>query len=152
VHDALPPVGGGPLYSPDETPDLTGTHRARANRTEHAQLRRRAGLFCSHAPHGPHRAGGQCPSADTSHEHPRNLHAASSARHHNARHLQGKRPEVVALYHRFIELAQACGPFTYAVSKSAITLKGTRRGFAGATQGERAPRGTGASQAPPGVH
>jgi hypothetical protein len=57
------------------------------------------------------------------------------------RHLQGKRPEVIALYHRFIELAQACGPFTYAVSKSAITLKGTRRGFAGAILGERALKG-----------
>jgi len=57
------------------------------------------------------------------------------------RHLQGKRPEVIALYHRFIELAQACGPFTYAVSKTAITLKGTRRGFAGAALGERALRG-----------
>ena len=57
------------------------------------------------------------------------------------RHLQGKGPEVIALYHRFIELAQACGPFTYAVSKTAITLKGTRRGFAGATLGERALRG-----------
>lgn len=57
------------------------------------------------------------------------------------RHLQGKRPEVIALYHRFIELAQACGPFTCAVSKSAITLKGTRRGFAGAILGKRALRG-----------
>ncbi|HEY7882068.1 MAG TPA: hypothetical protein VID31_14540 [Streptosporangiaceae bacterium] len=27
----------------------------------------------------------------------------------------------MALYHRFIELVQACGPFTCAVSKSAIT-------------------------------
>lgn len=57
------------------------------------------------------------------------------------RHLRDKRPEVTALYHRFIELAQACGPFTYAISKSAITLKGTRRGFAGVTLGERALRG-----------
>jgi hypothetical protein len=57
------------------------------------------------------------------------------------RHLAGKRPEVIALYHQFIELAQACGPFTYAVSKSAITLKGTRRGFAGAIPGEQALRG-----------
>ena len=55
--------------------------------------------------------------------------------------LQGKRPEVIALYHRFIDLVQACGPFTYAVSKSAITLKGTRRGFARAVPGERALRG-----------
>ena len=57
------------------------------------------------------------------------------------RHLQGKPPEVIALYHRFIELAQACGPFSYAVAKTAITLKGTRRGFAGAVLGERALRG-----------
>lgn len=57
------------------------------------------------------------------------------------RHLLGKPPEVVALYRRFIELARACGPFTYAVSKSAITLKGTRRGFAGARLGNRALSG-----------
>jgi hypothetical protein len=57
------------------------------------------------------------------------------------RHLRGKRPDVIALYHRFIELARACGPFTYAISKSAITLKGTRRGFAGAILGEHALRG-----------
>lgn len=57
------------------------------------------------------------------------------------RHLLGRPPGVVALYQRFIELAQACGPFTYAISKSAITLKGTRRGFAGAIPGERALKG-----------
>jgi len=57
------------------------------------------------------------------------------------RHLLGKPPEVIALYHRFIELAQACGPFTYAVSKSAITLMGTRRGFAGASPGKHALSG-----------
>lgn len=49
------------------------------------------------------------------------------------RHLAGKPDEIVALYRRFIELAEACGPFTYAVAKTAITLKGTRRGFAGAS-------------------
>jgi hypothetical protein len=36
------------------------------------------------------------------------------------RHLVDKPPEVAALYHRFIELAQECGPFTYAVFKTAI--------------------------------
>jgi hypothetical protein len=51
------------------------------------------------------------------------------------RHLVGKPPEVVALYDRFIELAEACGSFTYSVAKSAITLKGERRGFAGASPG-----------------
>lgn len=53
------------------------------------------------------------------------------------RHLEGRPAGVVALYRRFIELAEACGPFTYAVAKTAITLKGTRRGFAGATPGAR---------------
>jgi hypothetical protein len=57
------------------------------------------------------------------------------------RHLLGKPPEVVALYHRFIELAGACGPFAYSVTKTAITLKGARRGFAGARPGERTLRG-----------
>ncbi len=57
------------------------------------------------------------------------------------RHLLGRPPEIIALYHRFIELASACGPFTYSVSKSAITLTGTRRGFAGAKPGNNALRG-----------
>jgi len=47
------------------------------------------------------------------------------------RHLRDKPDEVVHLYRRFIELVEACGPFTYSVAKTAITLKGTRRGFAG---------------------
>ena len=51
------------------------------------------------------------------------------------RHLTGKPAEVVALYERFIALAARCGPFTYAVAKTAITLKGSRRGFAGAAPG-----------------
>ena len=47
-------------------------------------------------------------------------------------HLQDKPDYVVALYHRFIRLAEACGPFDYAVAKTAVSLKGSRRGFAGA--------------------
>jgi hypothetical protein len=47
------------------------------------------------------------------------------------RHLLGKPDEVVAPLHRFIELVEACGPFEYSVTKTAISLKGTRRGFAG---------------------
>jgi Domain of unknown function (DUF5655) len=47
-------------------------------------------------------------------------------------HLRGKPATVVVLYRRFVELVQACGPFEYAVSKTAITFKGRRRGFAGA--------------------
>src|SRR5262245_18347491 len=47
------------------------------------------------------------------------------------RHLESKPKQIVAIYNRFIELAEACGPFGYSVAKTAITLKGTRRGFAG---------------------
>jgi Domain of unknown function (DUF5655) len=47
-------------------------------------------------------------------------------------HLGGKPPGVVALYQRFVELVEACGPVEYSVSKTAITFKGSRRGFAGA--------------------
>ena len=47
-------------------------------------------------------------------------------------HLRDKPPAVVALYRWFVELVQACGPFDYAVSKTGITFKGSRRGFAGA--------------------
>ena len=49
------------------------------------------------------------------------------------RHLSDKPEHVVALYDEFIRLAEACGPFSYSVAKTAITLKGTRRGFAGVT-------------------
>ena len=48
------------------------------------------------------------------------------------RHLAGLPEEIVALYDRLITMAAECGPFSYSVSKSAITLKGSRRGFAGA--------------------
>jgi hypothetical protein len=47
-------------------------------------------------------------------------------------HLRDKPAAVVALYRRLVELVEACGPFDYAVSKTAITFKGRRRGFAGA--------------------
>jgi hypothetical protein len=47
-------------------------------------------------------------------------------------HLRGQPEESVALYGRFVELVSDCGPFTYAVSKTTITFKGSRRGFAGA--------------------
>jgi hypothetical protein len=49
------------------------------------------------------------------------------------RHLHDKPERVVALYNQFIRLAEARGPFSYSVAKSAITLKGSRRGFAGLT-------------------
>lgn len=48
------------------------------------------------------------------------------------RHLEGQPEFAVDLFHRFIRLAEEIGPFRYAVSKTTITLKGERRGFAGA--------------------
>jgi hypothetical protein len=48
------------------------------------------------------------------------------------RHLMGKSEYVYELYRHFVAIIDACGPFRYAVSKSAITFKGARRGFAGA--------------------
>jgi hypothetical protein len=53
------------------------------------------------------------------------------------RHLSGRPDAVVALYRRLVCLVEACGPFTYSVSKSAITFKGVRRGFAGAKPKDR---------------
>ena len=47
------------------------------------------------------------------------------------RHLHDKPAQVIALYRHFVELVEACGPFDYSVTKTAITLKGRRRGFAG---------------------
>ncbi|MDR2257159.1 MAG: DUF5655 domain-containing protein [Arthrobacter sp.] len=48
------------------------------------------------------------------------------------RHLLGQPAASVELYHRFVALLEEIGPFSYAVSKSSITFKGTQRGFAGA--------------------
>ena len=47
-------------------------------------------------------------------------------------HLRAKPSQIIALYDRFVALIQACGPFERSVSKTAITFKGSRRGFAGA--------------------
>jgi hypothetical protein len=47
------------------------------------------------------------------------------------RHLAGQPQSSLDLYRQFIESVKGFGPFTYAVSKPSITLKGERRGFAG---------------------
>ena len=47
-------------------------------------------------------------------------------------HLLGKPERSVALYHAFVGLIAACGDYTVSPSKTTITFKGTRRGFAGA--------------------
>lgn len=52
-------------------------------------------------------------------------------------HLAGKPDEVATLYQRFISLIRTCGPFSYRVTKTGITLKGARRGFAGAVPKKR---------------
>ena len=56
-------------------------------------------------------------------------------------HLAGQPATSLALYERFAELVSRCGPFTMAVSKTAITFKGVRRGFAGARPDARGLRG-----------
>ena len=48
------------------------------------------------------------------------------------RHLAGQPAFAISLFHEFIATVEDIGPFTYAVSKTTITLKGSRRGFAGA--------------------
>jgi hypothetical protein len=47
------------------------------------------------------------------------------------RHLSAQPAHTLELYEAFMARAEAIGPFTLAVAKSAITLKGSRRGFAG---------------------
>jgi hypothetical protein len=47
-------------------------------------------------------------------------------------HLVGKPECSVALYHAFVGLIEACGDYTVSPSKTTITFKGDRRGFAGA--------------------
>ena len=47
------------------------------------------------------------------------------------RHLAGQPQPALDLYRKFIHIVEGIGPFTYAVGKSSITLKGERRGFAG---------------------
>lgn len=48
------------------------------------------------------------------------------------RHLAGQPDSAVDVFRLFVAAVEGVGPFTYAVSKTTITLKGTRRGFAGA--------------------
>jgi hypothetical protein len=47
-------------------------------------------------------------------------------------HLRDKDELVVDLYRRLVSIVEGCGPFEYAVAKTGITFKGSRRGFAGA--------------------
>ncbi|GAA3742390.1 hypothetical protein GCM10022239_17420 [Leifsonia bigeumensis] len=49
-----------------------------------------------------------------------------------ADHLEGAVPEQVALYRAVERAILDCGPVTISVSKTTITFKGARRGFAGA--------------------
>ncbi|WP_396655554.1 hypothetical protein [Microbacterium sp.] len=48
------------------------------------------------------------------------------------RHLTGQPAFAIYLYRQFIAAVETIGPFTYPVSKTTITRKGERRGFAGA--------------------
>jgi hypothetical protein len=48
------------------------------------------------------------------------------------RHLEAGTDHGRDLFHRFVEIVEACGAFTYAVAKTTVTFRGERRGFAGA--------------------
>ena len=48
------------------------------------------------------------------------------------RHLEGKPQSSVDLFLRFVEVLKELGPFEFSPSKTTITFKGKRRGFAGA--------------------
>ena len=48
------------------------------------------------------------------------------------RHLEGKLQSSVDLFVSFVEILQDLGPFEFSPSKTTITFKGKRRGFAGA--------------------
>jgi Domain of unknown function (DUF5655) len=52
-------------------------------------------------------------------------------------HLFGKPERSVALYHAFVRMISACGEYTVSASKTTITFKGLRRGFAGARPDSR---------------
>jgi hypothetical protein len=47
-------------------------------------------------------------------------------------HLRDRPEASVALWHAFVELIRRCGEFSVSPSKSTVTFKGSRRGFAGA--------------------
>jgi Domain of unknown function (DUF5655) len=56
-------------------------------------------------------------------------------------HLRGQDPRSVALFHDVVEAIRACGPVELSVSRTTITFKGTRRGFAGARPTRHGVRG-----------
>ena len=56
-------------------------------------------------------------------------------------HLRGMPPEHVDLYRDVEEAIRACGPVELSVSKTTITFKGARRGFAGARPTVRGVQG-----------
>lgn len=56
-------------------------------------------------------------------------------------HLRDARPQHVALYRRIEELILSCGEVSLSVSKTTITFKGRRRGFAGARPTAKGVRG-----------
>ena len=53
-------------------------------------------------------------------------------------HLEGGDERTVALWRQFAAILEGIGPVTRSVSKTTVTFKGTRRGFAGARPTGRA--------------
>lgn len=48
------------------------------------------------------------------------------------RHLEAGTDHGRELFHRFVDIVAACGEYSTSVTKTTITFKGPRRGFAGA--------------------
>jgi len=56
-------------------------------------------------------------------------------------HVRGKPELPVKLFHEFVAIIRELGPFSTSVTKTTVTFKGTRRGFAGARPTKRGIRG-----------
>lgn len=57
------------------------------------------------------------------------------------RHLAGQPEFAVDLFHRFLAMVEEVGPYELSVSKTTVTVKGARRGFAGARPWRHGLRG-----------
>ena len=93
----------------------------------HCVSLRSAAAVCIRSEAVTHELPGELPSGTLA-----CMAAADEAEWTVERHLDGQPQSAVDLYRQFIKTVESIGHFTYAVSKTTITLKGERRGFAGA--------------------
>jgi hypothetical protein len=77
----------------------------------------------------PRMTSWQCPSCGRRFDRTRQEHVCSDWTVED--HLEGKNDHVIDLFNRFVKVVERCGPFELTPTKTAIGLRGTRRGFAG---------------------